>query len=188
MYAEHMILVNIPNAVQDADKALNEMTKNEIQEMVIDYATKGTECFYDAVFDNRSLLEDEPVIFSSDDWTVFEEKLLEIDECQKSYAESLLSYLEEITGTTNVSDILRTLLLANDRTASCDSVDPQIWRWDYLNQGAWALLQIARTISGRYTFDSLFYDTSRRTALVPFIGRLKETPDDWALVQFEYHY
>ena len=188
MHADHAILVNIPEAARDANKPLNEMTKNEIQEMVIDYATEATDIFFCSAFDYRSLLENQPVIFSGDDWNVFEEKLLEIDKCQKGYAMHLLNYLEKEAGSTNVSDILRTLLLVNDRTASRDSVDPQTWRWDYMNQGAWALFEISKVIHGSYTFDSLFFDTWRSTALVPFIGQLKETPNDWALVQFDYHY
>lgn len=80
-----------------------------------------------------------------------------------------------------------TLLLANDRAASEDDVDPEAWKWDYLNQGAWALKQIASILHGDYIFESEFYDTDRKTALVPFIEQLKENPDDWALVQYEYH-
>ena len=71
-----------------------------------------------------------------------------------------LEYLEEETGTLDLKQILSSLLLANDRTASKGNVDPDTWRWDYLNQGAFALLEIARLISGNYYCESEFYDTS----------------------------
>ena len=99
----------------------------------------------------------------------------------------MLDYLKEEAGSTDVSEILSSLLLANDRTANREDVDSNTWRFDFLNQGAWALKQIANLIHGDYTFDSEFYDTSRDTAFVPFIATLKENPSEWALVQFEYH-
>ncbi|MBR0421866.1 MAG: hypothetical protein IJI85_04725 [Clostridia bacterium] len=191
MYALHAILVNIPDVAKTENKNLETMTQNEIKEMVIDYATEETECFYGPVFDNRWLLEEvkgyEPVIFSREDWSYFEEMLLAVDRDQKNEAMRLLDYLKEQTESTELADILDTLLLANDRAASEDDVDPEAWKWDYLNQGAWALKQIASILHGDYIFESEFYDTDRRTALVPFIEQLKENPDDWALVQYEYH-
>ena len=187
MYTEHAILVNIPDAAQDADKTLSKMTKNEIRKMVIDYAIQKTEYYEGFVFDFRYLRKKKPVLFSRDDWNGFEKKLLDIDVCQKAFAIDQLPVLEEVAGSINVLDLLRTLLLVNKRDASRDSVDPEAWFLDCRNLGARALLFIAKIIWGEYFFDSLFYDIRRRTALVPFIGRLKETPDDWALVLFDYH-
>ena len=187
MYSTHSILVNTTYAANAVDKNLSEMTKEEIREMVINYATEETECFYGPVFDSRSLDDDQPVIFADDNWSLFEEILLAVDRDQKNYAKHMLSDLKEEAGSTDVSEILSNLLLANDRTANREDVDSNTWRFDFLNQGAWALKQIANLIHGDYTFDSEFYDTSRDTALVPFIATLKENPSEWALVQFEYH-
>ena len=114
--------------------------------------------------------------------------LLSADKMQKGYAKIMLESLEEETGTLDLKQILSSLLLANDRTASKGNVDPDTWRWDYLNQGAFALLEIARLISGNYYCESEFYDTSRETALVPFIEKLKEHPEEWVLVRFDYHW
>ena len=117
----------------------------------------------------------------------FEEMLLAIDRDQKNYAKHMLGYLKEEAGSTDVSEILSNILLANDRTANREDVDSNTWRFDFLNQGAWALGQIAKMIHGDYNFDSEFYDTFRGTALIPFIDTLKEKPEEWALVQFDYH-
>ena len=152
MHAIHSILVHIPETATSDEKDLNKMTKEEIKERVIKYAENYTDCFYGFVFDGRELLDDEPVLFASDNWDTFEEVLLAIDMDQKNYAKHMLGYLKEEAGST-----------------------------------AWALKQIANLIHGDYTFDSEFYDTSRGTALVPFIAQLKENPDEWALVQFDYH-
>ena len=184
----HAILVKIPYAAEAAEKNLSEMKKEEIKEMVIGYATEETECFSGWAFDYRALLDDEPVLFANDNWDMFEEVLLAIDSDQKNYAKETLEDLEEEVETTDLSVILNNLLLVNDRTASCDSVDSKTWRFDHLNHDALALVEIARLIHGDYYFESEFYDTSRRTALVPFIAKLKENPADWALVQFDYHW
>ena len=197
MYSIHSILVHIPAAADAADKTLNELTKEELTEMVINYATEETERFCGLAFDHRTLLGGEaydeeeshqPVIFASEDWAAFEHVLLSADSAQKGYAKEMLGYLEEQTGTIDLAEILRNLLLANDRTASQDSVDPRTWKRDYLNQGSWALREVSRLIHGDYYFESGFYDTSRRTALVPFIYKLKGKPEEWALVRFDYHF
>ncbi len=198
MHSIHAILVNIPYAADDAEKNLSEMTKEEIKEMVISYATEETERFYGTVFDSRELLDEEdceedndecylPVVLASEDWEGFEKILLDKDRCQKHEASWMLACLKKETGSTDVSAILKNLLLVNDRTANRDNVNPITWDYDSLNQGAWLLREIANLIHGDYTFDSCFYDTSRDTALVPFIAQLKENPADWALVQFDYH-
>ena len=198
MHSNHAILVNIPDAAESVNMNLAEMTKEEIKEMVINYATEETERFADRAFDYRVLLDDEeheegeiefghPVVFANEDWEIFEEILIEKDRGQKAEAKFTLEYLKETAGSTDVSEILSNLLLANDRTANREDVDSNTWRFDFLNQGTWALRHLANLIHGDYIFDSAFYDTSRGTALVPFIAKLKENPSEWALVQFDYH-
>ena len=197
-HSTHAILVKIPYAAKDSEKNLNEITKEQIKEMVINYATEKTECFYGWAFDYRTLLDEyyeedadedyRSVIFADEDWDAFEKVLLSTDKMQKGYAEELLEYLEEQTGTLDLKQILSSLLLVNDRTASKENVDPNTWKWDDLNQGSWTLLEIARLICGIYYFESGFYDTSRGTAHVPFIEKLKEHPEEWALVAFDYHF
>ncbi len=79
MYSNHSILVNTTYAANAADKNLSEMIKEEIKEMVINYATEETERFRDSAFDDRFLCnesnteEDEDprsVIFASEDSTI----------------------------------------------------------------------------------------------------------------------
>ena len=199
MYSTHAILVNIPDAAKSSSSKLSEMTKEEIKEMVINYATNETERFAGPVFDSRDLLNEEdheedqdecflPVVFASEEWDIFERILLAKDRAQKAEAKFALEYLKEQAGSTDVSALLSNLMLANDRTACRESVAPETWRWDYLNQGAFALKHIGELIHGTYCFESCFYDTSRDTALVPFIKKLKENPEDWAIVQYDYHW
>ena len=134
MYSNHSILVNTTYAANAADKNLSEMTKEEIKEMVINYATEETERFYGPVFDSRSLDDDQPVIFADDNWSLFEEILLAVDRDQKNYAKHMLDYLKEEVGSTDVSEILSSLLLANDRTANREDVDSNTWRLGFLAQ------------------------------------------------------
>lgn len=199
MYSTHAILVNIPDAVKTSSSKLSEMTKEEIKEMVINYATNETERFAGPVFDYRDLLNEEdreedqdecflPVVFASEDWEAFEGILISRDRGQKGYAKSMLEYLEEVTSSTDVSTLLNNLLLVNDRNATLDSVDPKTRRRGYHSQGGWALREIARLIYGEYTFESGFYDTYHRTAIIPYIEELKENPEDWAIVQYDYHW
>ena len=197
MHATHSILVHIPSAAESIDKDLSELNKEETRKMVVNYATEETECFYGPVFDYRTLLDEyyedsdedyRSVIFAAEDWDAFEEVLLSADRAQKGYAKHMLEYLEEETGTLDLSQILSSLLLANDRTAKQDDVEPRTWKWDFLNQGSFALLEVARLIRGKYYFESGFFDTYRDTALIPFIDQLKDKPEDWALVRFDYHF
>ena len=59
MYSIHSILVHIPAAADAADKTLTELTKEELTEMVINYATEETERFCGLAFDYRTLLDGE---------------------------------------------------------------------------------------------------------------------------------
>lgn len=164
MHSTHAILVNTTYAANAAEKNLSEMTKEEIKEMVINYAIEKTECFSGWAFDYRTLLdeyyeEDEgedyrSVIFANEDWEAFEEILLSADMMQKRYAKNMMEYLKEEAGTLDLSEILNTLLLVNDRTASQDDVAPDAWKRDFLDQGSWALREIARLIHGDYFFES----------------------------------
>lgn len=54
----------------------------------------------------------------------------------------------------------------------------------------WHLLQLSELMNGTYTCDSGFYDTDSYTARITreTINSVKESPDDWALVMFDYHY
>ena len=52
------------------------------------------------------------------------------------------------------------------------------------------LLQLAELLYGKYTIDSGFYDTARYSAKITeeTIEEVKKSPNDWALVFFDYHY
>ena len=105
MFSTHAILVNTTYASDAANKNLSEMTKEEIKEMVINYATNETECFYGPVFDCRDLVEDQPVVFAADSWSLFEEILLAVDRDQKNYAKHMLNFLKREAGSTDVSEM-----------------------------------------------------------------------------------
>ena len=55
---------------------------------------------------------------------------------------------------------------------------------------AYHLKCIAEALSGDYTFDSCFYDTTTGYATVDdgVIKKVEERPSEWALVLFDYHF
>ena len=187
MHFTTAILVHVPSAVDDDENNIKEMTKEELTACVVNYAENETERFYGPVYDYRDLIEN-PVIFANENWKAFEDDLLERDRAQKGYAISMLEYLSELTDKRDITDLVSSLFLANDRRATPESVDIKTWKWDHLDQRSWALLEIARVIKGKFTAESGFYDTYRRTSLVPFIEKLKEEPDNWALVTYDCHW
>ena len=84
MHSIHAILVNITDAIRNDEKKITEMTKEELKERVINYAENHTDSFYGFAFDGRELLEDEPVLFASDNWDAFEEMLLQFPAAEKA--------------------------------------------------------------------------------------------------------
>ena len=72
-----------------------------------------------------------------------------------------------------------------------------IWERNYENKPengfdlltAFYLHRLSDLLYGRYIDDSLFYDTHEYTARIykSTLSALKERPEDWAVVMFDYH-
>ena len=191
MYSTEMILVHIPSALKSAGKSRDELKKEELIRLVEDYAAGVVDSFCGTDIHSYELMSEEidhdypePVVFADEDWDAFTSYLDECDQGQKLQASHLLEFLRDNTGTTDVGEILDTLLLSHDRGASAGEMDERVWNMDYLDQGAWALRMIAQFIKGTFMFESGFYDSFRKTALIPFYEKLKNKKADWALVIF----
>ena len=189
MYSTHLVLVNLANAIES--NASDEHLRKE----ALGIAEEETNCFYERVFDHRSLLEegeneDFPVsvVLSKNDWPLFEDYLLRADKMQKNYARALMSRVIANNESSCLNMLLEDSFLSHDRTANADEIVKNGWEYDEIADTPWKLNIIAELMSGKYNIDSHFYDTYRETALVPFLANLKETPDNWALVAFSCHF
>lgn len=188
MNSTHLVLVNLANAI--GSNASDEHLRKE----AIGIAEEETNCFYERVFDHRSLLEegedeDFPVsvVLSKNDWQLFEDYLLRADKMQKDYARFLMSRITANNENFCFNLLLEDSFLSHDRTANADEIVKNGWEYDEYADTPWKLNTIAQLMSGKYNIDSHFYDPYRETALVPFLANLKETPDNWALVVFSCH-
>lgn len=58
------------------------------------------------------------------------------------------------------------------------------------HMSAYYLNQLGKIVYGEYCFDSMFYNTDEYDSIVDdkLIDKVKESPDDWAMVFFDYHY
>lgn len=63
-------------------------------------------------------------------------------------------------------------------------------RTEHATVPTWDLLRLSELMFGIYSCDSGFYDTDEYGAKITkkTIDKVKESPDDWALVMFDYHY
>ena len=188
MHSTHIILVNL------ADDYDPEMTNEEMRRVARWKAEEETERFFGSVFDSRHLLEEGedddfpvPVVLSKENWSLFEEYLLSVDKAQKQYAKFLMDRVRANTGTSDLCKLLNDIFLSHDRSCPMDIIEKNNWEWDAIADTPWKINIVADLMHGVYNIDSQFYDTYRGTALVPFLAQLKKTPDDWALVAFDYH-
>ena len=187
MWAIHSILVHIPTATESALKEKGALTKAQIKDCVIQYALDETLDFSDEVYDCRTYIEDEEgnplVIFAEDDWKAFEDDLVRVDTAQQNAAKNLLNQIKKLVGSTDLSDLLQ----AHKAASLSNRVKMGAKDSSYVNLLGYFLKQFASLIHGDYFFDSMFYDTYNYTSLVPEIGKLKKSPKDWAIVQFDCH-
>lgn len=169
MHALHKILVNLKTDFGEYD-----VDKNYIRA----YAKKDTEYFGDGdVFDWRetdtagrwSRFYPDNVLFAKDDI----ENFIKIIENGRTYQQHEMEYalerIKEKFGTTDLAKLNE--LISDDE-----------WESYYVTL-------YADLLTGRYTFDSMFYDTSRSTSKITdkLIDSIKKNPNDYALVLFDYH-
>lgn len=108
-------------------------------------------------------------------------ELDEIQSEQKYEIDFALKNLQESMGT-NMSDIVAKLWNRNSR--NCDSTT------DFTNMSAYYLHVLAQFLYGEYRCDSCFYNTKEYTARLyqSDLDAIREKPENWALVMFDYHY
>lgn len=184
MHILHRILVKIPDAVSDMENCENE----ESIEAIRSYAESETEAYCGYAYDWRETdtagrwSERYPinVLFARDDPEAFIQELEDIAENQRREICSCLGELKSTVGT-DLEAIAAGLSRRCDIHAGSGS---------FSQMTAYYLHCIAAHLYGEYRCDSYFYNASEYTArLYPDdIEIVKETPEDWALVMFDYHY
>lgn len=185
MHFLHKILVHVPSAITMDE----ETSREEVLEAVTRRARDETESFYEQAYDWR---EDDSAgrwsdeypqqaYLASEDLEWFMKELNDIQIGQKFEINTALQMLRESVGT--------------DLTV----IVPQLWDRDGKNydpekgvteMSAYYLRVLAQLLYGEYRCDSCFYNTQTYTArLYPSdLNEIKEHPEDWALVMFDYHY
>lgn len=185
MHFLHKILVHIPDAT-DLDM---DAPKEDILDEVISHARSETECFYERAFDWR---EDDSAgrwpetypqqaYLAADDLEWFLNELLEVQRGQKFEIDNCLQRIRE-TASTDLS-----------------TLSSQLWNRESVNYDiakgvtemtAYYLRVLAQLLYGEYRCDSCFYNTKGYTARLykSDLDAIRENPENWALVMFDYHY
>jgi len=169
MHTLHRILVNTEN--------LKTQDKNTTR----DFADTETQDFYGTVFDWRET--DNAGIWSNEfpDNVLLGSENLEliiqqIERCQELQKEEINHYLKLVKE--KLGDSLTTI------TEVASNKSEEISHQLYL------LKKLASLLYGEYTFDSYFYDLDARTSKITSdtIDKIKQSPENWALVLFDYHF
>lgn len=160
MQVLHKILVWIPE-VEIGDRA----TREERECAIWQFAEEVTECYGGLVFSN--------VIFAADDVEKFVAELQEVSRLQEERLNESLTRLKELAGN-NLGKIV-----AKARDRYCSDRDTITY---HLNC-------VASVLDGKYTEHSFYYDTMRciSKVLPRVFDQVKENPEEWALVLFDYH-
>lgn len=185
MHFLHKILVHIP----DATDLEMDAPKQDILSEIISHARSETECFCDRAFDWR---EDDSAgrwsdeypqqaYLASDDLDWFLKELNDIQTGQKFEINTALQHLRESVGT-DLTEIVSKLW---DRDGK--NYDPA---QGITEMTAYYLRVLAQLLYGDYRCDSCFYNTKGYTARLykSDLDEIKENPENWALVMFDYHY
>lgn len=180
MHMLHRILVKVSNCTPSCSDR-----KEKIYN-IRSFAALMTEDYFNQVYDWRktetagrwSDIYPENIIFASDDIDCFVKEIDNSIKIQSDYADSCLSELKNHKST----------LL---------SIDDLVEQWKNLDAGRYDMYhyyyyfkKLADVLYGSYTFDSAFYDTETQCAKVDkqTIKRIRNNPEDYALVFFDYHY
>lgn len=181
MHILHKILVHIPDAVACREGCDRDSLRSEIR----NYAEDSTEIYCKEVFDWRETgtagrwSSDYPVnvLLASEDAERFEKELQEVQCLQSEKIQTCLEDLKKTAGM-DLEQIVQAL------ASRAQEQDHALWHSSYL------FFCLASYLHGRYRCDSYFYNTYNNTARLyaSDIERIRETPQDWAMVLFDYHY
>lgn len=187
MHILHKILVNIPST-PGTDRV---DSREDLMEALRTYADDQTKDFYDDAFDYREVdtaggWEDEypeNVILGSENAERLLNELQVSREAQYQELQFCLEALQHLADL-SVKELAQELWLHKDEAANIQ-VDSHTWR-----RAPNLLVKIARLLNGNYFYYSCFYDTDAYTATVNqgTLDRVRQSPEEWALVLFDYHY
>ena len=186
MHYLHKILVHIPSAINKHEIA----SKEELLDKIITYAQSETERFDGIAFDWRDVdsaggwTDEYPqqAYIAADNLEWFINELREIQELQREEIDYCLNYIRE-AASTNLAVLSDNLCKRGSPYADFNNNYSD-------NMTAYYLLSLAKHLYGEYRFDSYFYNTCNSTARLYEIDFevIKQSPGDWALVMFDYHY
>lgn len=184
MHYLHKILVYIPDAVSVED----EMIREEKMDRIRSYADEQTSDFYGSVFDWRetdcagrwSSEFPQNVIFAADDIDAFITQVELGISNQKRELASCLKYLKESVGT-DLEGIIKGELEC--KTQYGESVN------GFGVMTSYYLHIISSLLYGEYRSDSYIYNSHGYTARIfpEDIDSIRQEPENWALVMFDYH-
>ena len=176
MHALHKILVRINgDGIHDLDR----MAREEIMDDARYTAASATEDFNQAYdwreTDTAGRWDDvypENVLLSSDNIDSFIGEILDCKSKQQAEIDVCVKRIKEGLGSMDLQSII-------DRNT--DTIR------DY--SLLYELKLIAELLSGEYVFDSMFFDADYYTAKITedTINKVRQSPNDWALVMFDCH-
>lgn len=183
MHYLHKILVYIPDAEPNAD----EQSHDELLNCIRAFAEDLTESYYGQAFDWRETdsagrwADSYPVnvLLASENVEVFLEELSCCRQTQRNDIETCLQALKETVGT-ELTQIVDGVWENNPKNG-------QFKGFSFMT--SYYLHHLAKMLYGLYNSDSYFYNTHEHTArLYPDdIEAVKNAPENWALVLFDYH-
>lgn len=178
MHALHRILVNLRKI--DITNEYVQSNKEEAIDSIRDSADLETQDFYRTVFDWRETANagrwsyefPENVILGSENSDTI---LTQIQHCQKLQKDEIIYNLNCIKK--ELDDSITTIV----KLASNESNE--------LSHPLYLLGKLVALLYGEYTFDSYFYDLDARTSKITSstIEKIKQSPEQWAIVLFDYH-
>ena len=186
MHYLHKILVHVPSAIEvDEDTS-----REEILDAVKSYARTETECFADQAFDWREDLSagrwsdeyPQQAYLASENLEWFMAELDEVLRSQRNEIDFALTQLAGAVGT-DLKQIVEGLWNRDDHNPNPDPSD------EFTSMTAYYLRCLAQQLYGAYRCDSYYYNTHDYTARLckSDLNRIKENPENWALVMFDYH-
>lgn len=183
MHYLHKILVYIPDAVEKS----KEYERNEMINVIRTYAEYTTEDFSQIAFgwretDSAGRWRNEypvNVLLAEDDVERFINEVSTVKEIQANEIRTCLAKLEKTIGT-DLKHITDVILKRHSYMEEMDGADFMT---------AYYLHSIAAQLYGEYLSNSFFYNTHNCTAFLypEDMSTIKESPNDWALVMFDYH-
>lgn len=184
MHSLHKILVYIPDILFDSVAC----PKEDFIDRVRSYAEEQTSNGYMTVFDWRETASagrwksqyPVNVLFAKEDIEQFIQELIDVQKYQQQEIQYALDELSKKAGTD-----LKQIICEVEKVTSQHEITKTV---DLMT--TFYLSRIASLLYGVYTSQSCFYNISGETSRIypQDIDAVKNNPEDWALVLFDYHY